>query len=100
MIKHGNIYHVQLSPKFQPWLDQEQAKNPEYTEEQILYAALVYGLNHLRQDEKPALKLKSFYPPRTTRELFPMMAVKMLAGRVCMQTTVRRPRMYTGLAWM
>lgn len=90
MIKWGSIYHVQLHQRFEEWLQELHDRHPRYTEEQILFAALAYGLDWLRQDTKSAKRLKSFYPPATTCNRFPVVALRILSAKIC--THIPRPR--------
>lgn len=96
MVKWGSIYHVQMHQRFQDWLDELHERHPHYTEEQILFAALAYGLDWLRQDTKSAKRLKSFYPPETIANRFPVVALRILSGKVCTHILNRPPRVYRG----
>ena len=96
MVKWGSIYHVQLHPRFEAWLQEIRDRHPHYTDEQILFAALACGLDWLRRDTKVAKKLKSFYPPETTAERFPAVALRILSGSISTHISNRPPRVYRG----
>ncbi len=70
---------------------------PQYSNEEILFAALACGLDWLRRDEKLAMKLRQWYPPETSKEQFTHVAVKLLSGRICGYIPRQAPRLYRGI---
>jgi hypothetical protein len=62
-----HTYHVELHYRFDEWLEELRDRHPHYTAEEILYAALVCGLDWLRRDERLAKKLKKWYHKKTVQ---------------------------------
>jgi hypothetical protein len=85
---------VELPPRFEEWLEDIRWQNPHSFNEEILFAALACGLDSLRRDERLATKLKKWYPPETTAERFPHVALRILSGRVSTHIPKRASRVY------
>ena len=97
MMKWGQSFHVELPKRYEAWLEDLRDRYPKYSNEEILFAALVCGLDWLRRDEKLAMKLKKWYPPETTAERFTGVAVQILSGRLDAYIPKRAPRVYRGI---
>ena len=97
MIKWGPVFHVDLPKTFEAWLEDLRERHPQYTNEEILFAALACGLDWLRRDEKLAMKLRRWYPPETSKERFTCVAIKLLSGRKCGYIPRPAPRLYRGI---
>jgi len=93
----GKTFHVNLTKRFEEWLEELHERHPHYTREEILFAAVACGLDWLRHDTRLAKRLKTFYPPETTAERFPFVAIRILAGRVGTYVPKRAPRIRRGL---
>jgi hypothetical protein len=52
-------FRVELTPRLEEWLHDVRLQNSHYTNEEILFAALVCGLDLLRPDERLAGRLNS-----------------------------------------
>ena len=96
-LKWGPQFRVELTPYLEEWVEEIRLENPQHNVEQILFAGLVCGLDLLRRDERLAWKLKQWYPPLTTAERFPRVAVRVLAGKVCTHVPRRAPRLHRGI---
>jgi hypothetical protein len=95
-LKWGHTYHVELHERIDDWLEEIRYRHPHYTSEEILYAAVVCGLDWLRRDEKLAWRLKKWYPPVTTADRFPFVAFRILSGKICTHIPKRPPRLNRG----
>ena len=93
----GKSYSVGLTKRVEEWLEELHRRHPHYTREEILLAAVACGLDWLRHDTKLAKRLKTLYPPETTAERCPLLAIRVLAGRVCTYAPKRAPRIRRGL---
>ena len=80
---------MELTPRLEEWLEDIRLRHPHYTNEQILFAALMCGLDLLRRDERLAWRLRKWYPPVTTADRFPFVAFRILSGKIC--THVPKP---------
>ena len=97
MLKWGPTFQVDLPKRFEAWLEELRDRHPQYSNEEILFAALACGLDWLRRDEKLAMKLRRWYPPETPKEQFTRVAVKILSGRICPYIPKSPPRLYRGI---
>jgi hypothetical protein len=97
MLKWGPTFQVELPKRFEAWLEDLRERHPQYSNEEILFAALACGLDWLRRDEELAMKLRQWYPPQTSREQFTCVAVKMLSGRICGYIPRQAPRLHRGI---
>ena len=98
-LKWGPQFRVELPPRLEEWLEDIRMQNPHYTNEQILFAALVCGMDLLRHDERLARRLKKWYPPVTTADRFPHVALRILSGKICTHVPKRPPRLYRGISF-
>ena len=62
-LKWGPQFRVELTPRLEEWLEDIRLRNPHYTNEEILFAALVCGLDLPHQTKEPAARqlLASLY---------------------------------------
>jgi hypothetical protein len=99
-LKWGPQFRVELTPRLEEWLEEIRLRNPHYTNEEILFAALVCGLDLLRRDERLAWRLEKWYPPPfSTVEHFPLVAIRVLSGKICTHVPKRPPHLHRGISF-